>query len=190
MRFESIEIQQRNRRRHYKYKTSRRAPGRGSFRGSSRGRGQSNGRGIGRLDGSGQYMTNIQFYNCGNYGQMNANSWSKDSQMIFIKEEADDEVIEEPDDKLFMTHTSSGEVWHGHLWFINSGCSNHITGLKSIFSDFDEMQKQTVQLGDGKDLQVERRGIVRIQVNLGKFKFLNNVQYVPALRYNLISMWI
>ena len=38
----------------------------------------------------------------------------------------------------------------GDLWFVDSGCSNHMTGTKSLFQELNETQKIKMQLGNTK----------------------------------------
>lgn len=75
-----------------------------------------------------------------------------------------------------------------HLWFVDSGCSNHMTGSKGSFSSLDECFKMEVRLGDKKKLKVEGRGIVKIHVGSDMVKLLENVDYAPKLEYNLLSV--
>ncbi|XP_023522604.1 uncharacterized protein LOC111786601, partial [Cucurbita pepo subsp. pepo] len=44
-----------------------------------------------------------------------------------------------------------------------SGCSNHMTGTKSLFKELDETQKIKVQLGNTKKMQVEGKGKVKVE---------------------------
>ena len=46
------------------------------------------------------------------------------------------------------------------VWFVDSGCSNHMTGMKSLFNELNEAYKLKVTLGDNKELQVEGKGSV------------------------------
>ncbi|KAE8650579.1 hypothetical protein Csa_010963 [Cucumis sativus] len=71
--------------------------------------------------------------------------------------------------------------------FIDSGCSNHMTGLKPIFNELNEGEKLKVELGNNKELQVERKGTVGIETHHGN-RILTNVQYVPDIGYNLLSV--
>ena len=41
------------------------------------------------------------------------------------------------------------------MWFVDSGCSNHMSGMKSIFKELDKTLKSTVRLGDNNGLQAE-----------------------------------
>lgn len=34
------------------------------------------------------------------------------------------------------------------IWFLESGCSNHMTTIRSLFKDFDESHKMKVRLGN------------------------------------------
>lgn len=54
----------------------------------------------------------------------------------------------------------STEKLPSFLWFVDSECSNHMTGRRSIFEKLDESFKITVQLGNNKELQVEGKGTV------------------------------
>ena len=61
---------------------------------------------------------------------------------------------EEEEEKLFMAYMDTNPK-KCYLRFVNSGCSNHMTGTKSLFKELDETQKIKVQLGNTKEMQVE-----------------------------------
>lgn len=117
---------------------------RGGFRG--RGRGRGNGRGRGRFDGqrqSGEQRTNkngVQCYHCKKYGHIKADCWYKDQPVNYAAENG------EESSKLFMAHFDTNKK-SSDVWFVDSGCSNHMTGMKSLFKELDETQKLKVQLG-------------------------------------------
>ncbi|XP_017640187.1 uncharacterized protein LOC108481587 [Gossypium arboreum] len=52
------------------------------------------------------------------------------------------------------------------LWFVDSGCSNYMTGTKSLFKVINELQKIKVQLGNKKEMQVEGKGTSGKQVHI------------------------
>ena len=66
------------------------------------------------------------------------------------------------------------------VWFLDSGCSNHMSGTKSLFKDLDESKKSDVRLGDNKKIQVEGEGTVSIMTSQGNAKILDDVMFVPA----------
>ena len=70
-----------------------------------------------------------------------------------------------------------------HIWYLNSGCSSHITGFKSLLEDFIKKDDPTVTYGDnGKGAT---KGYGSIKCNYIVFK---NVSYVKVLQHNLISI--
>ncbi|KAA8547740.1 hypothetical protein F0562_004169 [Nyssa sinensis] len=159
--------------------------GRGRFRG--RGCGRGNGRGRGHFDGqqqSGEQRNNkngVQCYHCKKYGHIKADCWYKDQQMNYAAENG------EKSSKLFMTHFDPNNK-SSDVWFVDRGYSNHMTGMKSLFKELDETQKLKVQLGNAKEMQVEGKGTVGIESTHGNVKLLYNVQFVPDLGYNLLSV--
>ncbi|XP_075499941.1 uncharacterized protein LOC142538514 [Primulina tabacum] len=105
---------------------------------------------------------------------------NKDQQVNYAAEN-------EKESKLFMVHSNTDNNSSG-VWFVDSGCSNHMTDTKSMFKELDETQKVKVQLGNGKDVQVEWKGTIGIETTNGKIKLLRNIQFVPDLGYNLLSV--
>lgn len=74
------------------------------------------------------------------------------------------------------------------VWFINNGCSNHMTGARTLFKKHDESQKSKVWLGNDKQIIVEGRGTIAIPTSNDDTKLLQDVQYVPSLAHNLLSV--
>ncbi|XP_039127068.1 uncharacterized protein LOC120263267 [Dioscorea cayenensis subsp. rotundata] len=59
---------------------------------------------------------------------------------------------------------------------------------RSYFTELDESQKLKVRLGDDKEIEVEGRGTVAISFEGGSVKLLHDVQFVPGLAHNLLSV--
>ena len=49
--------------------------------------------------------------------------------------------------KLLMAHYNTNDV-ASDVWFVDSGCSNHMSGMKAMFKELDETQKLIVKLSD------------------------------------------
>ncbi|RVW37270.1 Retrovirus-related Pol polyprotein from transposon TNT 1-94 [Vitis vinifera] len=94
---------------------------------------------------------------------------------------------EEDQVKLFMAYNEE-VVSSNNIWFLDSGCSNHMTGIKSLFKELDESHKLKVKLGDDKQVQVEGKGTVAVNNGHGNVKFLYNVYFIPSLTQNLLSV--
>ena len=49
-------------------------------------------------------------------------------------------------------------------WFLDSGCSNHMTGNKDWFIELDEDYRHTVRLGNDTAMPVLGKGRVKFEV--------------------------
>ncbi|XP_076892980.1 uncharacterized protein LOC143544872 [Bidens hawaiensis] len=63
-----------------------------------------------------------------------------------------------------------------------------MTGVKESFTQLDESFTEEVNLGDKKKLMVEGKGTVRINLANGSRGLLEDVYYIPRLKYNLLSV--
>ncbi|WVZ88079.1 hypothetical protein U9M48_034632 [Paspalum notatum var. saurae] len=74
-------------------------------------------------------------------------------------------------------------------WNLNTGTSNHMTGIRSLFSEFDKGISDSVRFGDGSTVAIEGRGytIVFTYKN-GEQRALTGVYYIPRLTANMISV--
>lgn len=158
-------------------------PGRGRGRDSFRGgRGKDSfqggrGRGRGR---SYQNKATIECFKCHQLGhyQYECPDWEKQANYA--------ENVEE-EELLLMSYVDFSQTKGEEAWFLDSGCSNHMTGNKEWFSELDEGFKQTVKLGNDTRMAVVAKGSVRFQVN-GMTQVISNVFYIPELKSNLLSI--
>ena len=70
------------------------------------------------------------------------------------------------------------------LWYLDSGCSRHMTGNKGLFKTLFEGKIGTVTFGDGSKSVIRSIGTVDIR-GLSVFK---DVWYVDGLKANLLSI--
>ena len=70
------------------------------------------------------------------------------------------------------------------LWYINSGCSRHMTRDRSFFKVFESKKGGNVTFGDGSKSQSKGKRIISL---LG-LPDIANVLYVEGLRVNLLSI--
>jgi len=116
--------------------------------------------------------------------KLEAYCWQKqrdeNNEASFVEENDDDS-------KLFMALYCEKET-PNDFWFLDSGCSNHMSGTRSLFKELYESKKSNVRLGDNKKIQVESRGTVSIITSQGNAKILEDVMFVPSLSHNLLSI--
>ena len=91
------------------------------------------------------------------------------------------------EEMLLMAYVNEKATNMEELWFLDSGCSNHICGKNELFSDFDDTFRETVKLGDNSKMLVTGKGNIRMFVN-GFVQIITNVFYIPGLQNSLLSM--
>ena len=74
------------------------------------------------------------------------------------------------------------------LWFLDSGCSNHMTGNLVMFSMLDESVKSQVTLGTDSKVSVMGKGNVNVLTRKGAKKSIADVYYVEVMKCNLLSI--
>lgn len=73
------------------------------------------------------------------------------------------------------------------IWYVDTGCSNHMSGSKSSFSTLDEDFHSSVRFGDSSTVKVMGKGDIQIKTKNGFVELISNVFYVPELKCNLLS---
>lgn len=124
----------------------------------------------------------IQCYYCKKFGHIEKNCYKKAAESSNLKEEND--VAEE---NLFLACLSAERTTYVDVWYLDSGCSNHMTGNKNLFLDIDKSMTSEVRMGDNNRVKVCGIGTVVVLTKFGR-KLLHNVMYVPGLAQNLISV--
>ncbi|KAJ0653431.1 putative RNA-directed DNA polymerase [Helianthus annuus] len=163
----------------------------GSTSPRGRGRGSPRGRGRGRIPDRSKVP---QCHVCKKFGHLKRDCWYNDdnqAQVVTAEEPAVEPTAQETEEEqpnLFMMFTEEMDEHSSRLWFLDSGCSNHMTGVKESFTNLDESFAVDVNLGDKKKLRVVGKGTVRINMANGSFRLLEDVYYIPRLEYNLLSV--
>ena len=70
------------------------------------------------------------------------------------------------------------------LWYLDSGCSRHMIGDRSLFKVFESKKGGNVTFGDGRKSQIKGKGII----SLPRLLDIANVLYVEGLKENLLSI--
>ncbi|XP_024966042.1 uncharacterized protein LOC112506260 [Cynara cardunculus var. scolymus] len=89
--------------------------------------------------------------------------------------------FDESEELLLMAHAEIDGNGNKEIWFLDSGCSNHMTDNKDWFVDIDEGFKHIVKLGDSSRLAVMGKGNIKFEVEgcsdaLGMYMYLNNTE--------------
>ena len=70
------------------------------------------------------------------------------------------------------------------LWYLNSGCSRHMTRDRSFYKVFEYKKGGNVIFGNGSKSQIKGKGTI----SLPGLPNIANVLYVEGLRVNLLSI--
>ncbi|KAJ1700426.1 hypothetical protein LUZ63_000205 [Rhynchospora breviuscula] len=159
--------------------------------GRGRGRGNSGrGRGRGRANicgrGRGNPRRDVQCYYCNKFGHFQSECYQKQREEGQVNYTEEEEVDVQP--SLFMAYSIEEKIDTSSIWFLDSGCSNHMTGHKQLFEELDETFKLMVKLGDDKQIQVEGKGKVAVHTKENGMRFIHNVYFIPSLSQNLLSV--
>jgi hypothetical protein len=73
-------------------------------------------------------------------------------------------------------------------WILDSGATNHMMGMHTVFSEIDLRVHGSVHFGDGSVTNIEGRGTILIKCKTGGHKALTGVYYIPRLTANIISL--
>ncbi|CAN6685986.1 unnamed protein product [Malus baccata var. baccata] len=94
--------------------------------------------------------------------------------------------VEETGNLFYANH--SGEVKKmSDVWYIDSGCSNHMTSREDLLVDIDKNVKANVQVGIGVLVEVAGNGTLVIETMKGR-RYIKQVMLVPGLAENLLSV--
>ncbi|CAL8161243.1 unnamed protein product [Prunus armeniaca] len=88
---------------------------------------------------------------------------------------------------LFYVCNAATDVKVNHSWYIDSGCSNHMTGDEGLLVNIQRDLTSKVKMGTGEVVPVAGKRTLVIKTKLGK-KHIHEVMLVPGLKENLLSV--
>uniref|UniRef100_A0ACD5ZTS1 Uncharacterized protein n=1 Tax=Avena sativa TaxID=4498 RepID=A0ACD5ZTS1_AVESA len=74
------------------------------------------------------------------------------------------------------------------VWYLDTGASSHMTGVRDAFVTLDESVKGSVRFGDGSLVEIGGKGNVLFRCTDGNQRVLAGVFFIPRLRTNIISL--
>ncbi|XP_058762537.1 uncharacterized protein LOC131635917 [Vicia villosa] len=134
----------------------------------------------------------VQCYKCEKWGHMSKHCWykkvngspkGKDKGAKLVRQDSDDSE----GGMVVMDAVADNHV-ESKMWFLDSGCSNHMTGQKVWLVDFDESKKSKVKLADNSSLQAKGIGNIVFQMSNGAKAMIKDVLYVLGMKCNLLSV--
>jgi hypothetical protein len=104
-----------------------------------------------------------------------------------ITVQAHSAIMHLEESKLFaqLGENSSGD---GARWILDSGATNHMTGVRVMFSEIDLRVHDTVRFGDGLVTNIEGCSTILIKCKTDGHKALTGVYYIPRLKDNIVNL--
>ncbi|KAM7489607.1 hypothetical protein LguiB_027091 [Lonicera macranthoides] len=127
----------------------------------------------------------VQCHRCHNFGHYKFECYTK---LPHNKEKAENSNFAENKEveTLLMAYHVNDEP-KSDVWYVDTGCSNHMCGTKSSFSNLNENFCSTISFGDSSIVEVMGKGDISITTRNGFVEIISNVFYVPDLKSNLLS---
>lgn len=94
---------------------------------------------------------------------------------------------QEPDDMIRMTNTQSNNE-QTNMWYLDSGCSNHMDDNKKWFTKLDELVKKVIIFADDRHVTSSGKGNVVVVRKDGERTSITDIFNVPSMTSNLISI--
>ncbi|XP_073262654.1 uncharacterized protein [Populus alba] len=73
--------------------------------------------------------------------------------------------LDEEEEMFLMAYVEENQSTRENVWFLDSGCSNHMCGIKDWFFDLDETFRQSVKLGDNSRMLAMGKGHAKLHIN-------------------------
>ncbi|KAM2288348.1 hypothetical protein ACFXTI_029233 [Malus domestica] len=105
----------------------------------------------------------------------------KDNQLAHYTKAEDEET-----NMFYVGHDTTVQE-EAKVWFVDSGCSNHMTANKNILHNVDTTNLTRVKMGNGQLVDTLGRGNIVVHTKNGKM-FIKDVMLVPNLKQNLLSL--
>ncbi|XP_050897466.1 uncharacterized protein LOC127104322 [Lathyrus oleraceus] len=127
----------------------------------------------------------VQCYSCNKFGHFVDDCWSnKDSK----GEEAIISIGDFDDEPMLLMESENVSVTMVDWWYMDIGCSNHLTRNKQWMVDFDSGRKTNIRCVDDEYLNTEGLGNVRVKLNNGKNVLIKDVWYVRGMKIKLMGI--
>ncbi|CAL2230472.1 unnamed protein product [Prunus armeniaca] len=119
--------------------------------------------------------------------KMEFGHWARDCTANKGVQKANNASQVEVRGNLFFANCAISEKSANGEWYVDSGCSNHMTGNKEMLIDINASVTGKVQMPTGELVSIAGMGTLVLDTSSGT-KYIREVMYLPGLRENLLSV--
>ena len=135
---------------------------RGGYQGS-RGNGGGRGRGRGNFNFTGKYKTRdkskVKCFKCNKFGHYKSECKAK----VAYEQEQQAHAIDAEENVVLACKKDDSSIVDTNIWYLDTGCSNHMSGRKELFSQLDETVCGEVNFGNKSKVLVMGKGNINIK---------------------------
>ncbi|BBG97239.1 hypothetical protein Prudu_006294, partial [Prunus dulcis] len=125
----------------------------------------------------------VECYRCGNYGYYKNECYTK-----LPKEKGEkSNFIEKKEEETLLMAFHVMENFDQETWYVDTGCSNHMSGCKPSFVNLGESYRTNVSFGDMSIVIVMGKEKIQIRTKNNFIETISNVFFIPDLKTNLLS---
>jgi hypothetical protein len=73
-------------------------------------------------------------------------------------------------------------------WYLDTGASNHMTGVAGVFAELDKSVSGKVRFGDGSVVDIHGCSTILFAVDDERHRQLDGVYWIPRLKSNIVSI--
>ncbi|CAN6706781.1 unnamed protein product [Malus baccata var. baccata] len=129
-----------------------------------------------------RYKGKSKCHNCDRFGH-----WARECTVGKSVQKANCASQKEVTGNIFYANCAVAETKVNGDWYIDSGCSNHMTGNVDLLVDVNTNVAGKVQMPTEVLVNVAGMGSLEIETNRGR-KYIREVMYLPGLKENLLSV--
>lgn len=101
---------------------------------------------------------------------------------------AQDDSNSDSEPVVLMTTEGPDPAANSYSWYLDTGCSNHMTCCKEWLTNLDPTKKSKVRFADFNTVTTEGIGPIAIKRRDGKLAVIQDVMYVLGMKCNLLSL--